>query len=295
MTAAELVAQIFQEAGAGGVVFEDPDLLNQVTLQADEYFSQEVLAGIPQHYGIKAYFPVDDRLGERLESLKVRLSTILPEPVTITLNQVKEEDWAEAWKTYFKPELIGRVVIKPSWESYQPEANEIVVELDPGMAFGTGAHPSTRMCVALLQELIGAKPISMLDLGTGSGILSAVAAKLGVAPIVASDIDPLAVRTAKENIAANQVTDQVRLMEGDLLNLGLTEQFDLVVANIIAKVIMDLIPNLATVLKPGGLFLTSGIIDERGSEVEAALVANGFTIQKTLNEDGWVAIVAMKS
>ena len=290
----ELVAEIFQEEGAGGVIYEDPEILSERPFQDDEYLGDEAQALIPRRFGLKVYFPVDDRLGERIERVKQRIGQILESVPEFELRQVQEEDWAEAWKTYFKPEHIGSVVIKPSWESYQPVSGEIVVELDPGMAFGTGTHPTTRLCLSLLQEQAPGRN-NMLDVGTGSGILAVTAAKLGVGRIVASDIDSLAVKVATENVQRNGVCDQVRVVEGDLLRLKLNTPFELVVANIITNAILKLLPDLSGVLAPNGRFLASGIIDERFPEVEAALRGLGFMLVKTVTAEGWTALVAQRS
>jgi ribosomal protein L11 methyltransferase len=288
---AELVADIFQSAGAGGVIFEDPQILSQVQLSVGEMLSDAIFMNIPREFGVLAYFPVDDRLGERLAQLKKQIGFALGIATPFSLRQVQEEDWAEAWKQYFKPECIGRVVIKPSWENYQPKSDEIIIELDPGMAFGTGTHPTTRLCIQLLQEIVQ-PDLSMLDIGTGSGILALVAAKLGAKRVVATDIDPLAVQTALKNVIKNQVGERVCITEGNLFELPMVEKFDFVVANIIANTILAMIPNLDEILKPGGCFLASGIIEERQKEVEELLLKHGYLIRKTTSEEGWVAILA---
>ncbi|TCL64285.1 [LSU ribosomal protein L11P]-lysine N-methyltransferase [Hydrogenispora ethanolica] len=291
-TEAELIADFFQEEGAGGVVYDDPAILDQVTLTDDEYLGEEFPGKLPGTFGMRAYFPVDDRLGERLQRLAGKLEPLLGTHPEFELRQIREEDWAEAWKSYFKPEHIGQIVIKPSWENYSVQQGELVVELDPGMAFGTGTHPTTRLCLLLLQELVKF-PLQVLDVGTGSGILAVSAAKLGAAAVVASDIDPLAVRIAAENAERNGVAGRIACREGNLLELGLTKQFDLVVANIIANAILAIIPDVPGVLAPGGRFLASGIIEERYPEVQAALGERGFVIEKSLHEDGWVAVIAV--
>jgi ribosomal protein L11 methyltransferase len=287
----EVIAEVFQEEGAGGVVYEDPAILEDSPCKDDEYLGAEALQTVPQKYGIKAYFPVDDLLGERLVKLKERMSRILGYVPDFTLTQVQEEDWAEAWKAYFKPERIGKVVIKPSWEEYNPVSGEVIVELDPGMAFGTGTHPTTRLCIMLLQEIASGQT-DMLDIGTGSGILGLVAAKLGIPKILATDIDPLAVRVAAENISRNHLEAGIEVMVGDLLNLNQERKFHLVVANIITDAILKLIPGLHKVLEPGGLFLASGIIEERSQEVTAAFAKHGLTLVKLLPEQGWVGLLA---
>ncbi len=290
---AELIAEILQEEGAGGIVYDDPNILDQVTLADDEFIGKEFQASLPSQYELRAYFPVDDRLGERVGVVKERLRELLGSSPEITITQIREEDWAEAWKAYFKPELIGQIVIKPSWETYQPQGPEIVVELDPGMAFGTGTHPTTRMCVLLLQELVR-DSTRMLDIGTGSGILAVTAAKLGANPILASDIDPMAVRIALENARLNGVEAQIQAVEGNLLALPIDEPFELVVANIIANAILEIIPGVPRVLRTGGRFLASGIIEERFPEVEETLNRSGFAIEKSLHQDGWVAVIAKR-
>lgn len=287
----EVVAEIFQEEGAGGVVYEDPAILAESPCKDDEYLGTEAYQAVPEKYGIKAYFPVDDLLGERLVRLKERMSRLLGYVPDFSLTQVQEEDWAEAWKAYFKPERIGKVVIKPSWEEYYPEGGEVVVELDPGMAFGTGTHPTTRLCILLLQE-IAATQQDMLDVGTGSGILGLVGAKLGIPKILATDIDPLAVRVAAENISRNRLEDDIEVMVGDLVDWNREGKFHLVVANIITDAILRLIPDLHKVLEPGGLFLASGIIEERSQEVITAFDRFGLTLEKNLTEQGWVGLLA---
>lgn len=289
----ELVAEAFQAAGSGGVVYDDPAILNSRLYTADEVFSDELLQNIADTTGVKAYFPVDDRLGQRLTVLKTQLGQVLGRTPQLQLRQIREDDWSQAWKAYFKPEKIGKVVVKPSWEEYRPTSDEVLVELDPGMAFGTGNHPTTRLCLELLQELVS-PPCAMLDLGTGSGILALAGAKLGAAPVTAADIDPVAVRVARANVAANQLAEIVAVTEADLLQGMTGARYDLVVANIIAAVILNLIPEIPGVLKAEGIFLASGIIEERCDEVKQALTAAGLIIKKVARQDGWVAVVAQR-
>jgi ribosomal protein L11 methyltransferase len=290
----ELVAEVFQNAGSGGVVYDDPEILKARAFEADEIFSDELLEGIARVSGVKAYFPVDDRLGERVEAVKRRLEAVLGKSPQIWLRRIREDDWAQGWKAYFKPEKIGRVVIKPSWEAYSSLPEDVVVELDPGMAFGTGNHPTTRLCIELLQELV-AEGMTMLDLGTGSGVLAVAGAKLGAARVAAADIDPVAVRTARENVVVNGVEARVTVSQADLLQGCHEAGYDLVVANIIAAIIVELIPEVPRVLKPDGFFLTSGIISERRADVEAVLAANGFEVVKAVERDQWVAIIARRT
>jgi len=289
---AELAAEIFREEGTGGVVYDDPDILNSRPLDCDEVIGEELAGSLPDEYGVRAYFPVDDCLGRRVLAIKEQLTIILNEVPAIELKQLREDDWAEAWKAYYKPERIGKIVIKPSWEEYPANLGEIVVELDPGMAFGTGTHPTTRLCLQALPELIK-KGATVLDLGTGSGILAVAAAKLGATEVVAADIDAVAVRVARENAARNGVLERLKIVQSDLLRGLEPGTFDLTVANIIAATILELIPEVKNYLKPAGIFLASGIIAEKLAAVEERLHANGFQVRNVLTEDGWCAVIAV--
>lgn len=284
----EVVAEFFEEEGAGGVIFDDPDILRDKPFQDDEYLGKEFI--VPEHFAIRSYLPVDDRLGERLSKIRERIITMLGIKAELELKQVKEEDWAEAWKQYFKPEHIGKIVIKPSWEEYSPVKDEIVIELDPGMAFGTGTHPTTRICISLLQGIITPQT-EMLDIGTGSGILALTGAKLGAKKITAMDIDSVAVRVASDNIRRNRVDGLIQVYESNLLEKPLDYKFNLVVANIIANAIIEIIPQLEKVLKPGGTFIASGIIEDRFPEVDECLKRHGFVMKQHVSEDGWVGVV----
>ena len=287
----DVVADLLQEAGAGGVVFDDPAILEVREFEVDEIFSDELMQQIKQPPAVRAYFPVEDRLGDKLNQLKEAFRELYGEVPEFKLRQIHEDDWAHARKAYYKPEKIGRVVIKPSWEQYLPTEDEVMIALDPGMAFGTGTHPTTRMCVQLLQEEIN-RPLDMLDLGTGSGILAIIGAKLGARQVVASDIDPVAVKVARENAELNQVSDRVTFFEGDLLKAHTSGQYDLVVANIIADIIVKLIPDLHRVLKPGGHFVASGIIDRRLEEVKELLSKHNMEIVRIETDQEWRAVVA---
>ncbi len=188
--------------------------------------------------------------------------------------------------------MSERIVIKPSWEDYLPAVDEIIVEIDPGMAFGTGTHHTTILCVRLLDELVEKADI-LFDVGTGSGILAIVAAKLGAASVRAIDLDPVAVKTTRENIAMNQVQNIVTAVEGDLLS-GVAGQADIIVANIIADVIIHVLPDLPPRLKDDGIFIASGIIIERLSDVTAAMLEHNLIVERVMEDGGWAAIVARK-
>lgn len=247
---------------------------------------------------VVAYFPYDNLLDERNEKLKSRLKElnqeIIPNSIKeIGFNEVQEEDWANSWKAYYKPVKAGkRIVIKPTWEEYIPEPGEFVIELDPGMAFGTGTHPTTVMCIRALEDLIlGGETV--FDIGTGSGILAITASRLGAKEVKAVDIDQVAVKAALENVGLNKAGDKVEVMAGNLLD-NVKGQADLVIANIVADIIKLVCPDAAKAVKPGGKFLASGIIAPRGQEVEKAVEEAGFVIEKTVREGDWLCLIATR-
>lgn len=202
---------------------------------------------------------------------------------------VQEESWENSWKQYWHPTPIGeRLVVCPTWEPYAPQPEEVVLRLDPGAAFGSGAHQSTRLCLELLQEqLQGGEQV--LDLGCGSGILGISALLLGADRNTGIDIDSVAVRVAQENASLNGVEERCIFRTGNLAQ-GLSEAYDLVFANIVADIILQLAPDLPRLLQPGGILITSGIIDTRSAEVEEALAEQGFSLREKRENGGWVAL-----
>lgn len=240
---------------------------------------------------VTGYLPVDDRLENTLLTLKAALADAPGVPSSVTIRFVAEEDWATAWKQYFKPQRIGeRIVVKPTWEEFAPEAGDLVLQIDPGMAFGTGLHATTRLCLRALEKQV-TSGMEVADVGTGSGILAVGAALLGAAHVEAVDNDPLAVRVAQENVAVNHLEARVHCAESEVPPPG---QFEIVVANILADVILGMAPNLVTALKPGGLLIASGIIEKRADDVRSGLQAAGLTIEETSTEGEWVAITARR-
>ncbi len=206
---------------------------------------------------------------------------------------LEEEDWQEGWKQYYKPLRIGsRVLIKPSWEEVIPEEGEVIVELDPGMAFGTGTHETTHMCVLLLEKYLG-EDKTVLDIGTGSGILAITCARLGAKEVLGTDIDPLAVKIARENADMNGLSQKISVAEGDLVD-AVSGTYDIVVANIIADIIKILAPKVPPFMKEDGIFIASGIIKDKYEMVKEAVLSAGLTIieEKEMNE--WCALVATK-
>ncbi len=248
---------------------------------------------------VKCYLPVDDRLEERLLSVKEAIAR-LPEfglevgTGEVTVRHAEDQDWAETWKEHFHPIRIGeRFVIKPSWEAYEAEPGDRVIELDPGMAFGTGYHPTTQLVLKLMEKRV--KPgMTMVDFGTGSGILAIAAARMKASVVVAFDMDEVAVQAARENVVTNDVQEIVEVHRAENPKfVGM--QVDLVTANIIADVIMAHAESLANALRVGGTLIASGIIKERQLEVEQSLRNVNFDIVETPTDGEWVAILAKRA
>lgn len=299
--ATEAVANIFHEAGASGVIIEDsrePDIEREnvfgeiVELDPKDFPAEGVI--------VKAYLPVNSFLIETMKDIEQSILELPKYGLDVGLNKIKtsevdEEDWATAWKQYYHPvKISSRFTIVPTWETYTPvESDELIVELDPGMAFGTGTHPTTVMCMQALEKYIG-KDDTVIDVGTGSGVLSIGAAMLGAKKVHALDLDEVAVRTAKENIVVNKVEDVVDVTKGNLLE-SIHLKPDVIVANILADVIMSFSQDAANLLPTDGLFIVSGIIEEKRDEVKDDLIAKGFEIVESVLMEDWVALIGKKT
>lgn len=250
---------------------------------------------------LRIYLPAGEVTPEKAAVIKDRIAGLSrfgldPGTVEVTTSTVNEEDWANAWKDHFFPEKISELfVVKPTWREYKAKPGEIVIELDPGMAFGTGTHASTYLALQAIEEHLPKQP-NMLDVGTGSGILAIAAALLGVPQITAVDIDSVAVEVAKENVMLNKVQKQVQVMRSDLVQKikEKGKKYKVVTANIIAEVILMLIPELPDVLEEKGYFIASGIIVERFDQVRAALEEQGYELKRIYREGEWCALVASK-
>ncbi len=269
--AGDAVSEALRRAGCDGVYMRD-------TLQP------------PQ---VTGYLPADDRLEARLDGLQVALQTlpsfgIVGAGTALTLRTVEEADWANAWKAYYKPMRVGRhLVVTPPWETPTLYTNDIPIIVDPGMAFGTGSHPTTQLCLAALEDYME-PALRVADIGTGSGILAIAASKLGAGEVVATDNDPLAVKIASENAAVNTVPLQAQ----EAFPVG---SYDLVVANILADVIISMAEDLAALVKPDGVLIASGIIDTRETDVRFAVESEGFAPLETRHSGEWVALVFRRS
>lgn len=233
---------------------------------------------------------------EQLEALRKALNRLKAADVNgewgrleYALAGVREEDWSTAWKQYYHPTKVGeRLVIRPSWEEYEAQPEEVVVRLDPGMAFGTGGHDSTRLCMRLLERYLP-EDARVLDLGCGSGILAVAALLLGAREAAGVDIDEVAVRVANKNAAMNGVAARCTFFCGNLAD-RVSGKYDLIFANIVADVIISFLPDVRGLLAPGGVFITSGIIDTREPDVLAALPDAGLAVRERLEAGGWVGL-----
>jgi ribosomal protein L11 methyltransferase len=287
--AVDLIADIFDDLGTKGVVVDDPHL-NPQEGWGDDAVSQ------PTQPAVTGYLPVNDLLEQKRLQLVQALIDLAGRhdlTYTVTYQAIDEQDWAESWKAYFWPQIITpHLVVKPTWRDYTPEPGQQVIEIDPGMAFGTGTHPTTTLCMQMLERYI-CPGLSVLDVGTGSGILLITAAKLGAERLTGVDLDPSAVDIAQQNLKLNRIAPRsCRFFSGNLID-PLTQMdptFDLVVANILAQVVIALLDDVGRVLKPGGILILSGIIEAFQSEVTDKMSACGFEILEILKQDDWVAI-----
>ncbi len=296
------------------VDFQAPDRDLAVDLIADRFYALG-LAGVVEEGG--AYEPADwadgapprpagdavvgylaetEGVETLLSDLREGLDRLTGQGITsrITFRRVDEEDWAESWKAYFRPERIGeRLVVKPTWRDFDPRPGDLVLAIDPGMAFGTGTHPTTAMCLRLLERHLRPGD-GLLDVGTGSGILLAAGALLGAGRLRGTDVDPVAVTVATENLALNGVPAERYSITAGPLTEGITGRYEAVTANILTDVILTLLDRVERVTAPGGLFIGSGILAGNGPQVGRRMEARGFTVLERLVEDGWTALAGRR-
>lgn len=292
---ADIVSEALLRQGAVGTQIidrsdvPDPDKPNGYW----ELIDPKMIEEMPEDVQVKAWF-------ENVEALRglENILKALPDmagfdlgALTVSRQGVREQDWSEYWKQYYKPFRAGkRLVIKPSWENWEKQPGDLIIELDPGMAFGTGTHETTAMCVELIEKHYHGGRV--LDVGTGSGILAIAAARLGATDVLGVDIDPMAVRVARENVEKNGLSDAIDIREGDLV-AGLGDvRCDFAVANILADVIALLAGPLKKHLVPGAQFVCSGILKEREDDVKAVLEKNGYRLFDRLQKGDWVALAA---
>lgn len=294
----EFVTNILEENGSNGVVIEDSkDLDGELADKFGEIYELDPSDYPDTGVRIKAYFNEID-YSEELKNIilsNVRALENLDENIFNYNEQtIKESDWENEWKNYFHPFKASKnFTIVPSWETYQKESDsELCIELDPGMAFGTGDHPTTSMCLNAIEQYVKSTD-TVIDVGTGSGILSIACHLLGVKHIKAVDLDELAVRVAKENFEKNSCEDAIETTTGNLLK-GETNKYDVVIANILAQIIEEMIEDAYNTLNEEGRFITSGIIEEKSDEIIGHMKRVGFNIISINHDNGWVCIVGEK-
>lgn len=296
--AVEAVADMLTSIGSKGVAIEDPQLINDLrnsgTWELCDIPEQENTEVVT----VSAYYADDEKLEKRLAEIDEQLA-LIEERIgkyrfgNTRFRKVSEQDWANEWKQYFHVTHVGKsLVIKPSWEEHAPKEGEHVIEIDPGMAFGTGTHHTTNMMMERLEKVI-TPDSTVFDVGTGSGILAIAAAMLGAKSVKAVDIDAVAVRVAKENVADNGLSEQIEVREGDLLH-GTEGKADVIIANIIADIVIMLLQDIPQKLNDDGVLLASGIIEERMPDVEAAAQAQGLYVDAVDHRGGWVVMQMKK-
>ncbi len=259
------------------------DLIDESILNADKTIAS-----------VSVYLPAERSVAECISFLRERFAAAELTDAKIETVGVNEEDWANSWKAYYKPVKIGeRLVIVPAWEKYTPVEGELIVRMDPGMAFGTGTHETTRLVIKLLEKYTK-QGCRMLDVGTGSGILAICASKLGAGECRAYDIDPMAVRVANENIKDSGLTNITCQVSDLLRQVDKSRPYDLICANIVADIIIRMTPDVGELMHKDTVLLASGIILERSADVVECFEKNGFRIVERLEENGWCGLAVMK-
>ena len=287
--AEELICQIFFSFNIKGVVCDIP------LEEPDEGFGTQTLT-VPEQYSITGYLPLLDSSAIALEQIGSRAAKLMDLGIRVEMvtDVVDEKDWAHAWKAYFNvTRITDRIIVKPQWKDHVERKGEIVIHLDPGMAFGTGTHPTTAMCLALMETFL--KPgHSFLDIGTGSGILMIAAAKLGAASLLGIDTDETAIAVARENLDLNRIDPSIYRLSCQTLDRTESRHHDCIAANIIAQVIVDILPDMALRMTKDTTAILSGIIRERQADVLAALEANRLSVVHEEIRDEWVALAVQK-
>lgn len=298
----DMVSELLLEAGSEGTVIEDKNdvALNQRPEGQWDIIDEEIGRRIGDDVKVAGFYPMDEKANDTLAMVRekvARLPFIAPGvdlgKLEVQVSGLENEDWAENWKKSYKPFRLGRhIVIKPGWEEYSPDTGDKIITIDPGLAFGTGTHETTGMCVALVEENV--RPgMTAMDIGTGTGILAIAAAHMGAKSVLASDIDEMAVKVAKENVEINGFSDVITCKAGNLLEVA-EGPVDVVIANIIADVIINICGEVRQFVKPGGVFICSGIAQDREEDVVTALKKAGYGKLDIRRNGEWVAIACFE-
>lgn len=292
-----LASSILQDFGSNGVAIEDS---NEIYKEREDRFG-EIFDLNPDDYPekhiiIKGYFNEEQYyigLNNQIEQLLLNNDIVDKTVLSIRATEIKESDWENEWKNYFHPfQASSRFFIIPSWELIERDDKYLYIELDPGMAFGTGDHPTTSLCLKALEKVIQPKH-RVIDVGTGSGILSIASFLLGAQSIKAIDLDEMAVKVAKENFEKNHCLDAIETSTGNLLE-NEVETCDVIIANILAHIIEKMIPDAYSHLNANGIFIASGIIEERETDIVSQMKEAGFQIQNIQRDSGWICITGQK-
>ncbi|MBE6045400.1 MAG: 50S ribosomal protein L11 methyltransferase [Clostridiales bacterium] len=313
----EAVLPLLMGYGVESVSVDDPADLDTIMDKENPYewdYIDESLNRHPDREPVLSVWLDDtDENREIVQNIKIDILKLKAEEQYLTFGPdadfgrlyvesetVDDEAWKDKWKEYFKPaKITDRIVVKPTWEAYDAKAGELVLEIDPGTAFGTGTHETTSLCMKLLEKYAancggeGTGNVRVIDVGCGSGILSVAAALLGCKYVLGTEIDSEAVQIARENVALNGVASQVKVLEADLLK-GIPYKADIIVANLMHNLVMQLAPDAYTHLDAGGVFISSGILLEKRDQVASAVEAAGFKILEIPEDGEWCAIAAQK-
>jgi ribosomal protein L11 methyltransferase len=286
--AADVVSDIFSDFGLQGTVIEDPGMT------PEEGWGEDAVA-LPEHPAVIGYFPKNERIEKKCGTLEQRLLNLEREAgivCRIAYREIDEADWEHAWKTFFEPRRItDRIIVKPTWREFDAGPDDIVLEIDPGMAFGTGIHPTTSGCIAMIETWL--KPGDrMLDVGTGSGILMIAGAGLGASFLCGVDADETAVEIARKNMTQNKIDPKkFSVLTGHLVD-PVRGRFDLVAANILSEVILRLLDDVRDVMTAKGMLIASGIIEKNKNAVIEKMKSKGFDIASVMLIEGWTTIAA---
>ena len=283
----DLVADIFFDLEVTGVMLDDPELTPMYGWAKDAVKP-------PKQFGVTGYFADTSRTTERCKQLEARIDALKRRNggnYAITYTRLDEADWAESWKEFFWPQRItSHLVVKPTWRSYRAKENEIVIEIDPGMAFGTGTHPTTALCLTMIERYLKPKD-RFLDIGTGSGILMIAAARLGAGFVHGIDNDEMAVEVASKNLMLNSINPKQFKVSCGVLTQAVSKRYDLVVANILSEIVLLLLDDILRIVTPNGLFICSGITEKNREKVLSKVKSLDLKIIEIARKNEWVAIV----